>query len=132
MRAALRARETSSAPTTPRASTSRQPDDQLGAFQRVSRTYEGREYVLQSGAIERFGEWPTLPAGIRTPTGDDGSPSFAQVGTDAGGVAVYASRGSSAERRHRDRPERAGGRSARRCTFVELVDALTGSLGARG
>jgi len=72
------------------------PDDQLGAFQRVSRTFEGREYALQSGAIERFGEWPTLPAGIRTPSAEDGSPSFAQVGTDASGVAVFASRGSSA------------------------------------
>jgi hypothetical protein len=72
------------------------PDDTLAAFQRVTRTFEGAEYVLQSGAIERFGDWPSLPAGIQQPTAEDGSPSFEQVGADAAGVTVYAARGSSA------------------------------------
>jgi bacterioferritin-associated ferredoxin len=59
------------------------------AFQRVTRSYGGRLYVLQSGPIESFGAWATLPPGFRTPTSEDGSPVFEAVGTDESGTPVY-------------------------------------------
>lgn len=62
---------------------------QILAFQRVTRSYGGRLYVLQSRPIESFGTWATLPPGFQTPTSEDGSPVFEAVGTDESGTSVY-------------------------------------------
>jgi hypothetical protein len=72
-------------------------EDQLLAFQRVQRSFEGRLYVLQSSPIESFGTWPTLPAGFDAPSSDDGSPTFEEAGTDEAGVTVYHKPGTPVE-----------------------------------
>ncbi len=61
----------------------------LLAFDRVTRTYNGTTYALQSGPIPSFGTWPSLPSGISAPTDPSGSPTFTQDGTDDAGTTVY-------------------------------------------
>lgn len=58
-------------------------------FELVTRSFEGKTYVLTSGVITSFGAWPTLPSGIPTPSSADGAPVFVEAGTDALGVAVF-------------------------------------------
>jgi hypothetical protein len=58
-------------------------------FERVTRTFSGREYALASGAITTFGTWPSLPPGVSPPTNADGSPQYVEAGTDSLGVTVY-------------------------------------------
>lgn len=58
------------------------PDGTMLAFDRVTRDYQGRQYVLQTGPIESFGAWPTLPAGVGKPSSADGSPVFRELGPD--------------------------------------------------
>jgi len=83
--------------TVPSASVYVEGEDGLLAFERLTRTYSGRVYVLQSREINEFGEWPSLPAGINEPTSASGAPSFEQDGTDDFGTPVYRLRASSAE-----------------------------------
>ena len=83
--------------TVPSASVYVDGEDGLLAFERITRTYGGRVYVLQSREINEFGEWPSLPAGINEPTSASGAPSFEQDGTDDFGTPVYRLRASSAE-----------------------------------
>ncbi len=71
-------------------------DETVIGFTLVTRDYEGRTYVLQTSPIAGAGQYPTLPAGIETPTQADGSPVFKQDGTDAGGTVVYVKRAGSA------------------------------------
>ena len=75
-----------------------QERDEWLSFERVTRTYAGRLYVLRSADIPSFGEWPTLPDGIDEPSSIDGSPTFEPEGTDDAGTAIYRLRGSTADR----------------------------------
>ena len=52
---------------------------QLLAFDRIVRTYGGRTYQLTSGELSSYGQWPSLPVSVASPTGDDGSPTFVLV-----------------------------------------------------
>lgn len=72
-------------------------DDRILSFQRVTRSYGGRLYILQSAPIESFGTWPALPPGFRTPSSEDGSPVFEAAGTDESGTTVYAAVGTPVE-----------------------------------
>lgn len=68
---------------------------ELIAFERVTRRYSGREYALTSApTLSRYGEWPTLPAGIPTPSNPQGAPEYLAAGTDALGVTVFRPAGS--------------------------------------
>lgn len=63
-------------------------------FTQVRRLYEGEWFVLVSDrAIQTFGEWPSLPSSIPTPTADDGAPELESAGTDDLDVAVYTRAG---------------------------------------
>lgn len=61
----------------------------LIVFDRVTRSFNGTTYALESGDLTRFGEWPDLPARIPQPASADGAPTFVRVGTDETGVGVY-------------------------------------------
>ncbi|HET6351984.1 MAG TPA: hypothetical protein VFG89_07645 [Coriobacteriia bacterium] len=65
------------------------------AFQKVTREYAGKTYVLHSGTIPGFGVWPSLPSGIAQPTAADGSPSLQSTDASAG-VTAFVKVGSSA------------------------------------
>lgn len=73
--------------------------DEPGAYAplaQVVRMYAGKMYSLTADTpVEAYGDWPALPIYIPTPTSADGSPFFAQAGTDGRNVAVYARVGSS-------------------------------------
>lgn len=64
-------------------------DRTLVAFDRVVREFQGRQYVLQTGPIEAYGVWPSLPPGVTPPTADDGSPVFRLLTTDPSGTGIY-------------------------------------------
>lgn len=64
-------------------------DSGIYEFLAVTREFEGATYILQSGPIERFGDWPSLPNGMSTPATADGSPTFKQYGADTAGLAIY-------------------------------------------
>ncbi len=68
-------------------------DDTL-AFVPVMRAYGGRAYELRSAPISAFGEWPSLPSGMREPSSSDGSPTFSELGPDDLGVTVYVRSGA--------------------------------------
>lgn len=70
--------------------------DRVMLFTWVTRDYRGDVYVLRSGDIDAFGEWPSLPSGVRRPGSADGSPVFDEEGTDAYGTKVYVERGRTA------------------------------------
>lgn len=63
--------------------------DGLLAFERVTRAYDGRVYVLRSEPVEKFGVSPVWPATIPKPTAMDGSPTMAEDGVDPTGTKVY-------------------------------------------
>ncbi len=69
---------------------------QLQRFELVTRGYKSTTYVLKSADITTFDGWPTLPAGVPTPTSADGSPTFALDSTDPSGVSVYHRVGADA------------------------------------
>jgi len=69
---------------------------ELLGFDLVTRSYGGKSYGLQSRPIAAFGEWPTLPQGMRQPTSTDGSPTFTEDGTDDRGTTVFRLRSASA------------------------------------
>lgn len=75
---------------------SREQSETVYAFDRVTRLYNNTVYVLRSGDVARFGEWPSLPSGIPQPQTPEGSPTFTPDGQDASGVTVYRRTGSSA------------------------------------
>jgi hypothetical protein len=63
-------------------------------YEPVVRTFTGLEYQLAAGnTIERFGEWPELPARFQVPTSPDGFPTFVISGGDALGVQTYKAKG---------------------------------------
>lgn len=66
-------------------------------FDRVTRTYEGRVFALQSGELQSYGQWPSLPAAIQRPVKPDGSPSYLPLGADTMGVTVYGPGGSASQ-----------------------------------
>lgn len=74
-----------------------EPSDTIYAFDRVTRLYDNTVYVQRSGDIARFGEWPSLPAGIPQPQTPEGSPTFTSDGQDVTGVTVYRRTGFSAD-----------------------------------
>lgn len=76
---------------------SREQSETVYAFDRVTRLYNNTVYVLRSGDIARFGEWPSLPSGIPQPQTPEGSPTFTPDGQDASGVTVYRRTGSSTD-----------------------------------
>lgn len=65
------------------------PDGTLLAFDRVIREYQGRQYVLQTGPVTGFGQWPTFPPGVVKPTSADGRPSFRELGADGTGAVLF-------------------------------------------
>lgn len=68
------------------------------AFTRVSRSYEGRAYLLRSAAIDSFGTWPSMPSGVARPQSPNGAPGYTEAGKGADGVVVYRkSTGDTAE-----------------------------------
>jgi len=71
---------------------------ELLGFERVSREYSGKAYVLSSGELTSYGEWPTLTSGMRQPTNPNGMPEFVPLGEDALGVEVYRSVSGGAEK----------------------------------
>ncbi|PKQ16154.1 MAG: hypothetical protein CVT67_06040 [Actinobacteria bacterium HGW-Actinobacteria-7] len=66
-------------------------------FERVTRIYQDRVYALQSGGIPSYGQWPSLPSVVERPKSDDGSPTYALVGNDSRGVAIFGPGGSTAQ-----------------------------------
>lgn len=62
---------------------------ELLGFDRVTRLYNGRQYVHASGDLTSFGVWPSLPAGIAAPSNPNGMPEYVESGTDSLGVRVY-------------------------------------------
>ncbi len=70
---------------------------QLLVFNRVVRSYAGRQYQLTSAALSNYGQWPTLPPSIAAPTGADGSPTFVVLTTDPSGTSIYTLAASGAE-----------------------------------
>lgn len=70
--------------------------DGLLEFRMVTRSYEQRAYALQSGDIDGFGQWPTLPTTIPAPTSENGEPVFAPHGATESGSQVYALKGRKA------------------------------------
>lgn len=69
----------------------------LQSFSRVSRHYQTKEYVLTSGSLTSFGQWPTLPSGVPRPAQADGSPAFTVAGTDDSGATIYKATGVRVE-----------------------------------
>lgn len=71
-------------------------NDGLLEFRMVTRTYEQRVYALQSGDIDGFGEWPTLPSTISAPSSETGEPVFEQHGSTESGSPTYVLKGRKA------------------------------------
>jgi hypothetical protein len=69
-------------------------DGSLLAFVRVTRTYQGKTYALNSGNITGYGQAPSLPARFSAPTSPDGSPTFQ---ADAADPNVFVLIGQSAD-----------------------------------
>lgn len=73
----------------------RRTDSETLAFDRVTRSFQGATYVLQSGPIPSFEELATLPAAIREPSSSDGSPTF-ELAAGPSDSAVYVLRDGDA------------------------------------
>lgn len=71
-------------------------DGSLLAFDRITRLYAGRTYVLQSGPIETLTGNPSLPASIERPTNSDGTPSLEPANPADPDAGVYVVKGSDA------------------------------------
>jgi hypothetical protein len=60
----------------------------------VIRMYQSRRYQLAAGnALDRFGQWPTLPSRFPAPASPGGSPTFSPAGIDALGVNIFSAVG---------------------------------------
>jgi negative regulator of sigma E activity len=71
------------------------PDDTLQSFVLVSRNYNGKPYLLESGdPLQQFGTWPTLPGRFNPPANADGAPTFQLYGEDSSGMNVYVPPGA--------------------------------------
>lgn len=71
-------------------------DDVTFEFKAITRDYQDKTYVLQGSSIERYGDWPGLPASLKEPTSTDGSPTFEISGTDDNNISTYQLRGGTA------------------------------------
>lgn len=65
------------------------------AFDRVTRSWGGRTYVLQSGSLPTFGSAISLPADVPVPTSADGSPDYVPA-DQAADTGVFVLRGKGA------------------------------------
>lgn len=67
------------------------------AFDRVTRSYQGRTYLLRTRPVDKFGDPATMPRDIPEPVAPDGTPTF-EPAADAtgGGVFVLTGRDASA------------------------------------
>lgn len=70
-------------------------DDVMLAFDRVTTSYEGRTYVLQSGTLGDYGSAAVLPDSIAEPLADDGTPTF-EPAEEGPNPTVYVLRGADA------------------------------------
>ena len=59
------------------------------AFDRVTRSYQGRTYLLRTRPIDGFGDPATMPSDIPEPTSSDGTPTFEPAADAAGQVGTY-------------------------------------------
>lgn len=71
------------------------PDNRTWEADLITRTLDNATFALQSGPINEFGTWPSLPAGFSTPENPDGSPSFEAAGTDDRSVPIFVPPGRS-------------------------------------
>jgi predicted anti-sigma-YlaC factor YlaD len=71
-------------------------DGSLLAFDRVTRSYAGRTYVLQSGAITKPTDGPSLPPTIQRPSNSDGTPSLQPANPDEPAAGVFVVNGTTA------------------------------------
>lgn len=67
------------------------------AFDRVTRSYQGRTYLLRTRPVDKYGDPATMPRDIPEPASPDGAPTF-EPAADAtgGGVFVLTGRDASA------------------------------------
>ncbi len=70
-------------------------DGEFLAFDRVTTSYEGRTYVLQSAPISAWGASAALPHGMIEPSSDDGAPTFERVDANPG-TAIFVLKGKDA------------------------------------
>lgn len=81
-------------PESPRGILLATEDGEWLSFTMVTRAFGENDYALTvGGGVERFGDWPHLPAQYPEPSSSDGSPAFADAGKDDLGVTVYAPQG---------------------------------------
>lgn len=72
--------------------------DELQSFERVTRQYRSKDYVLSSGWVLMYGEWPTVPEDVRVPSTPNGLPEYVSAGEDDSGVEIFRpTAGSAAE-----------------------------------
>jgi hypothetical protein len=64
-------------------------DATVWEFKTITHDYMGDTYVLVSGELARFGQWPMLPRGIDPPTDANGGTAFSKGGTDSTGARVF-------------------------------------------
>lgn len=70
-------------------------DEVMLAFDRVTTSYEGRTYVLQSGPLSDYGAAAVLPDDITEPIAADGTPTF-EPAENVPDPTIYVLRGSDA------------------------------------
>lgn len=67
------------------------------AFDRVTRSYQGRTYLLRTRPVDKFGDPATMPRDIPEPATPDGAPTFEPAAdSPGGGVFVLTGRDASA------------------------------------
>lgn len=66
------------------------------AFDRVTRSYQGRTYLLRTRPVEKFGDPATMPRDVPEPASPDGTPTFEPAADAAGGIFVLTGRDASA------------------------------------
>jgi predicted anti-sigma-YlaC factor YlaD len=74
-------------------------DDGTGnllVFQLVTRDFAGRQFVLRSGDLTSYRDWPTMPPPMQPPANPDGAPQFQPAGTSMG-VPAFVQSGTTAE-----------------------------------
>jgi hypothetical protein len=64
-------------------------DATVWEFKTLTHDYMGDTYVLVSGELARFGQWPMLPRGIDAPADANGGTTFSKGGTDSTGARVF-------------------------------------------
>lgn len=66
------------------------------AFDRVTRSHQGRTYLLRTRSVEKFGDPATMPREIPEPASPDGAPTFEPAATDSGQGDVFVLTGRDA------------------------------------